>query len=260
LVIIGVHTPEFAFEKDADNVARAIQRFGVHYPVAMDDDYAIWRAFGNEYWPADYFVDALGRIRTQHFGEGDYHHAEDVIRALLAEAGYTDLPGGYVDPSASGAEAAAPADDERSPETYVGYERTQNFAGGALARNEARDYRVPPALGMNQWAFEGRWTDHAHDAELDTGPGAIAYHFEGRDLHLVMGPASDGGAPVRFRVTIDGHAPGRDHGADTDAEGYGSVTAQRLYQLVRQADGTGARQVTITFLAPGVRVYAFTFG
>jgi cytochrome c biogenesis protein CcdA/thiol-disulfide isomerase/thioredoxin len=258
LVIIGVHTPEFAFEKDAGNVAHAIKRFGIRYPVAMDNHYTIWRAFDNEYWPADYFVDALGRIRAHHFGEGDYKQAEDIIRALLAEAGYQDLPGGYVHPNASGAEAAAPT-DQRSPETYVGYARAENFAGGALMHDEAHDYHAPSALSLNDWALDGRWNVHAHDAELVSDQGSVSYRFQGRDLHLVLGPAADG-KPIHFRVTVDGHAPGADHGTDTDANGDGVVTTQRLYQLVRQAHGTGQRLFTITFSDPDVRVYSFTFG
>lgn len=258
LVIIGVHTPEFAFEKDAANVERAIHHFGIHYPVAMDDNYAVWRAFDNEYWPADYFVDAQGRIRAHAFGEGDYRHGEDVIRALLAEAGYRDLPGGYVQPDAKGAEAAAPT-DVRSPETYVGYARAERFADGALVPDAAYDYRAPSSLSMDAWALAGRWAVHAQYATLASAGGSVSYRFQGRDLHLVLGPAADG-KPVHFRVTLDGHAPGADHGADTDANGDGVITSQRLYQLVRQARGTGARVFTITFTSPGVRVYSFTFG
>jgi cytochrome c biogenesis protein CcdA/thiol-disulfide isomerase/thioredoxin len=258
LVVIGVHTPEFAFEKEPDNVAHAIKHFDIHYPVAMDNHYAIWQAFGNHYWPADYFVDAGGRIRDHHFGEGGYARAEDVIRELLAEAGHANLPGGYVQPNAGGAEAAAPA-DARSPETYVGYARARNFAGGSLVRDRAHVYHAPKSLSLDHWALDGRWNVHAHYATLLRKPGRITYRFRGRDLHLVLGPGDDGEA-VHFRVTIDGHAPGADHGDDIDASGQGTVTSQRLYQLVRQAHGSGERVVTITFFDPGVRVYSFTFG
>jgi thiol-disulfide isomerase/thioredoxin len=258
LVIIGVHTPEFAFEKKPRNVARAIQHFGIQYPVAMDDHYAIWRAFGNHYWPADYFVDAELRIRAHHYGEGGYAEAEDTIRKLLAEAGYEHVPGGYVHPHAGGAEAAAPA-DARSPETYVGYARAQNYAGKALVRDKAHTYHAPASLSLDHWALDGRWNVHAHQATLVSGKGSVAYRFEGRDLHLVLGPAADG-KPVHFRVTVDGHAPGASHGADVDAKGNGVVTKHRLYQLVRQKHGNGERVFTITFLDSGVRVYSFTFG
>ncbi|HET9818341.1 MAG TPA: cytochrome c biogenesis protein DipZ [Rhodanobacteraceae bacterium] len=259
LVVIGVHSPEFAFEKIPANVASAVQRLGVDFPVALDSDYAIWKGFNNHYWPADYFIDAKGRIRHHYFGEGGYKEGEDVIRELLAAAGQKNLPGGYVDPNAQGAEAASSGDDARSPETYVGYARADDFAGDRLAEDGTRNYHAPATLAVNQWALNGRWTVHAHDATLDQANGSISFRFQGRDLHLVLGPASNG-KPVRFRVTLDGRAPGADHGMDIDAAGNGTVTAQRLYQLVRQAHGTGARVFKITFLDPGVHAYAFTFG
>ncbi len=259
LVVVGVHAPEFAFEKDPANVRQAVRSLGVDYPVALDNGYAIWRGFHNQYWPAHYFIDARGRIRAHHFGEGEYARSEDTIRQLLTEAGYTDLPGGYVKPGATGAEAAGSGAMDRSPETYVGYARAANFAGGPVAHDDAWDYKIPHALLPNQWALGGRWTIHEESARLDQAGGRIAYRFRGRDLHLVLGPAADG-QPVRFRVTIDGRPPGADHGMDTDAQGNGTVTGQRLYQLVRQAHGSGERLFEITFLDPGVRAYAFTFG
>jgi Cytochrome c biogenesis protein len=259
LVVIGVHSPEFAFEKDPANVAAAVKRLDVTYPVALDSDYAIWQGFHNEYWPADYFIDAHGRIRAHYFGEGGYREGEDTIRQLLTEAGYKDLPGGYVQPGAKGAQAAGSGDQQRSPETYVGYARAEHFASGQVEHDDAFDYRTPAQLATNQWALAGRWTVHAQDATLDAADGSISYHFRGRDLHLVLGPGKDG-KPVRFRIALDGQAPGTDHGMDTDAQGNGTVTAQRLYQLVRQAHGTGERTFTITFLDPGVHAYAFTFG
>jgi cytochrome c biogenesis protein CcdA/thiol-disulfide isomerase/thioredoxin len=259
LVVIGVHAPEFAFEKDPANVAKAIKDFGITYPVAMDNDYAIWQGFNNEYWPAHYFIDAKGQIRAHHFGEGDYAASEDTIRRLLGDAGYTNVPGGYVQPNASGAEAASSDDMARSPETYVGYARSENFAGGQVAHDESWDYQAPGALNADQWALKGRWMVGKHDATLDSANGGIVYRFRGRDLHLVLGPGKDG-KPVRFRVTLDGKAPGADHGADIDADGNGTIDGQRLYQLVRQAHGTGERVFEITFLDPDARAYAFTFG
>ncbi|QNK00513.1 cytochrome c biogenesis protein DipZ [Dyella telluris] len=259
LVVIGVHAPEFAFEKDPQNVSKAIKDLGVDYPVALDNDYAIWKGFNNEYWPAHYFIDTQGRIRHHHFGEGEYEQSEDVIRQLLTEAGQKDLPGGYVQPGAQGAEAAGSGDAMRSPETYVGYARAENFAGGKVAHDDAWTYQAPGTLMVNQWAFDGRWTVRDENAQSDAVNGRIVYRFRGRDLHLVLGPGHDG-KPVRFRVTIDGKSPGADHGMDTDADGNGTVTSQRLYQLVRQAIGTGERTFEITFLDPGVQAYAFTFG
>jgi cytochrome c biogenesis protein CcdA/thiol-disulfide isomerase/thioredoxin len=259
LVVIGVHSPEFAFEKNADNVAKAIKDLHVDYPVAMDNDYAIWKGFNNEYWPAHYFIDTQGQIRGHHFGEGDYRESEDMIRELLSEAGQKNLPGGYVSDDHRGVEAAASNDPTRSPETYVGYARAQNFAGDPVTHDDARDYRAPHAVAPDQWSLDGRWNVHAENAQLEKAGGRIVYRFRGRDLHLVLGPASDG-KPVRYRVTIDGKAPGGDHGMDTDAEGNGTVTGQRLYQLVRQANGTGERLFEIEFLDPGVQAYAFTFG
>ena len=259
LVVIGVHAPEFAFEKNPANVAKAVKDLGVDYPVALDNDYAIWKGFDNQYWPAHYFIDAQGRIRHHHFGEGEYRQSEDVIRQLLADAGQKNLPGGYVRDDHRGVEAAASNDPTRSPETYVGYARARNFVGGRVTRDEAHDYHAPAALATNQWSLDGRWSVHDENAQLEQAGGAIVYRFRGRDLHLVLGPAADG-KPIRYRVTIDGKPPGADHGMDTDADGNGTVTGQRLYQLVRQANGSGERLFKITFLDPGVRAYAFTFG
>ncbi|KAA0070842.1 cytochrome c biogenesis protein DipZ [Rhodanobacter sp. T12-5] len=259
LVVIGVHAPEFAFEKDPANVAKAVKDLGVDYPVALDNDYAIWRGFNNEYWPAHYFIDAQGQIRHHHFGEGEYRQSEDVIRQLLTAAGQKNLPGGYVSDAHRGVEAAASNDPTRSPETYVGYARARNFVGGRVVHDDAHDYQAPGTLAADQWSFDGRWTVHDENAQLDKAGGGIVYRFRGRDLHLVLGPASDG-KPIRFRVTLDGKSPGADHGMDTDADGNGTITGQRLYQLVRQANGSGERLFEITFLDPGVQAYAFTFG
>ncbi|WP_049623308.1 cytochrome c biogenesis protein DipZ [Frateuria defendens] len=259
LVVIGVHAPEFAFEKEPANVARAVKELGVAYPVALDNGYAIWQGFNNEYWPAHYFIDAQGRIRAHHFGEGEYEHSEDVIRELLAEAGHKDLPGGYVRPGAAGAQAAASYSRAMSPETYVGYARAEHFDGGQVAREESGSYRAPAALAADHWSLDGHWTVHEENAQLDRAGGRIVYRFRGRDLHLVLGPGADG-KPVRFRITLDGQAPGADHGMDVDADGRGTVTEQRLYQLVRQRAGTDERTFRIEFDDPGVRAYAFTFG
>ena len=259
LVVIGVHAPEFAFEKDPANVTKAVKDLGVDYPVALDNDYAIWKGFNNEYWPAHYFIDTQGQIRHHHFGEGGYRESEDVIRQLLTAAGQKNLPGGYVSDNHRGVEAAASNDPTRSPETYVGYARAQNFVGGRVAHDDTQEYHTPGTLAADQWSLDGRWNVHGENAQLDQAGGAIIYRFRGRDLHLVLGPASDG-KPIRFRVTIDGKAPGADHGMDTDADGNGSITGQRLYQLVRQANGSGERLFQITFLDPGVQAYAFTFG
>jgi cytochrome c biogenesis protein CcdA/thiol-disulfide isomerase/thioredoxin len=259
LVVIGVHAPEFAFEKDPANVARAIKELGVAYPVALDNAYAIWRGFNNQYWPAHYFIDAEGRIRHHHFGEGAYHASEAVIRQLLTAARQKNQPGGYVSGIRRGVEAAASDDPTISPETYVGYARAEHFASGRVAHDEPWAYHAPRVLGTNQWALDGRWSVHAENAQLALAGGRIAYRFRGRDLHLVLGPGS-AGQPVRFRVTLDGRPPGVDHGMDTDANGNGTITTQRLYQLVRQANGTGERLFEIEFLDPGVHAYAFTFG
>jgi len=259
LVVIGVHAPEFPFEKNIDNVKNAVARLKIDYPVAIDNDYAIWRAFNNEYWPADYLVDAEGRIRHHYFGEGDYAESEKVIQQLLAEAGKGNPPANVVSVSATGAEAASDEADVKSPETYIGYMRAENFAspGGAVS-DAAHDYSVAD-LKLNDWGLAGAWTVGGQYATLDKKDGAISYRFHARDLHLVLGPGADG-APVRFRITIDGAAPGESHGADVDANGEGVVTENRLYQLVRQTGPIVDRTFTIEFLDPDVQAYAFTFG
>jgi len=260
LVVIGVHTPEFAFEKDLGNVGKAVRDLGIDYPVAVDNDYAIWRAFSNRYWPAHYFVDAQGRVRYRHFGEGEYDVSENVIRQLLAEAGRRDLPGGPLRVEARGAQM--PSDFARvgSPETYLGYRRAERFASpGGLARDAARAYAPGPRLALNEWTLAGDWTVTGEYARLERAGGRIAYRFRARDVHLVLGPGPDG-RPLRFRVRVDGAPPGTDHGSDIDADGLGTVDGQRLYQLVRQADPMRERTFEIEFLEPGAQAYAFTFG
>ncbi|HHT8835319.1 cytochrome c biogenesis protein DipZ [Burkholderia cenocepacia] len=263
LVVIGVHAPEFAFERDIGNVKKAVHDLGIDYPVAIDNGYAIWRAFNNEYWPAHYFIDAQGRIRHHHFGEGEYAQSERAIQSLLAEAGHPDalnVPLGLAGAPAKGALAAADSADVRSPETYVGYARAESFASpGGVVRDAAHRYDAPGSPDLNGWGLAGTWNVGAERASLAAPDGRIVYRFHARDLHLVLGPGANG-RPVRFRVTLDGAAPGAAHGADVDAQGYGTVTGQRLYQLVRQPGAIADRTFAIEFLDPGVDAYAFTFG
>jgi cytochrome c biogenesis protein CcdA/thiol-disulfide isomerase/thioredoxin len=259
LVVIGVHTPEFAFEKNLNNVRAAVSELKIGYPVAIDNDYAIWRAFYNQYWPAHYFIDTQGRIRHHHFGEGDYDESERVIQQLLAEAGGTGVSTDLVAVSASGAEAASDMGNVRSPETYVGYDRAENFVSPGGMVQDARHVYATAAPRLNEWALSGDWTIGKEDAVLNEKGGSIVYRFHARDLHLVLGPAPDS-RPVRFRVTIDGAPPGNSHGTDIDADGHGTVSGQRLYQLVRQGGAITDRTFKIEFLDPGVHAYAFTFG
>jgi cytochrome c biogenesis protein CcdA/thiol-disulfide isomerase/thioredoxin len=259
LVVIGVHTPEFAFEKDLDNVKRAVKELRVTYPVALDNDYKIWKAFSNSYWPADYLVDGGGKIRYHHFGEGKYDESEQEIQELLKERNGQAPANALVTVAATGTEAA-PDSDVESPETYIGYERADSFLSpGGLRQNVPNSYSVPKHLELNQWGLTGSWTDRAQVAALDSAPGGIVYRFHARDVHLVLGPAADG-KPVRFRVRIDGHAPGENHGVDTDAQGVGKVTEHRLYQLVRQKSPVEDRTFEIEFLDAGAQAFAFTFG
>ncbi len=260
LVVIGVHAPEFAFERDVANVRRAVAGLRIDYPVAIDDDYAIWRAFDNQYWPAHYLIDARGRIRETHFGEGAYAETERSIQSLLVEAGAHDVPTGLVADTGHGVEAAADIADVRTPETYIGYARAANFASpGGLVANAAHLYEAPSRDQLNRWALVGDWTVGDQSATLDRPDGTISYRYHARDLHLVLGPSA-GGQPIRFQVLIDGKPPGDDHGADVDADGNGIVREQRLYQLVRQSGGVADRDFSIRFTDPGVQAFAFTFG
>lgn len=261
LVVIGVHAPEFAFERDVGNVRKAIKDLGITYPVAVDNDYAIWRAFGNQYWPAHYFIDAKGQIRHHHFGEGEYAQSEQVIQQLLEEAGRKDVANTVVSAEdAKGVQQAADMGQVASPETYLGYERAQNFASPeGQAADKPRSYTAPSQPALNQWGLAGNWLSQPDQVTLNQGTGRIVYRFHARDLHLVLGPGKDG-KPVRFRVTIDGAAPGASHGTDVAADGSGTITGQRLYQLVRQSGSIADRTFSIEFLDPGVQAYAFTFG
>jgi len=260
LVVIGVHTPEFSFEGEPANVDEAVRLYRVSYPVAIDSNFVIWRAFGNAYWPADYVADGRGRIRYHHYGEGDYVRSERVIQQLLRENGATDLPTTLVDPNAPGVQAPADVADDRSDETYAGYARATGFSSPeGTARDVPRIYTLPAALTLNHWGLRGEWEVGAESAVLRSAPGAIAFRFHSRDLHVVLAPAKDG-TPIRFRVTLDGEPPAGDHGADAAPDGFGTVQAPRLYQLIRQRTPIQDRTCTIDFLDPGVRVVVFTFG
>jgi thiol-disulfide isomerase/thioredoxin len=260
LVVIGVHTPEFEFEKDLGNVRRALQDMGIGYPIALDNGYAIWRAFDNAYWPALYFIDAQGRIRHHQFGEGDYDRSERVIQRLLADAGAADVGRALVAVDAQGVEAPADWKDLKSPENYLGYARTANFASpGGPAAGVPRVYTVPSRLRLNEWALSGNWTTGKQALVLNQVNGRIVTRFHARDLHIVMG-APPGEAGVPFRVRIDGRPPEGGHGLDVDSHGNGTVTIPRLYQLVRQSSPIADRQFEIEFTASGVEAYAFTFG
>jgi thiol-disulfide isomerase/thioredoxin len=260
LVVIGVHTPEFGFEHNIENVRRAVMDMSVGYPVAIDNDYAIWSAFGNHYWPALYFADAQGNIRHHYFGEGEYQQSEMVIHQLLAEAGSTGVSRELVSVDARGIEAAADWGNLRSPENYVGYERTENFAspGGAVP-GVSHAYALPARLGLNQWALSGDWTMEGQATTLNAADGRIASRFHARDLHLVMGPATPA-TSRQFQVLIDGKPPSDAHGTDIDDQGNGTVSDQRLYQLIRQPGLITDHTFEITFPEPGVQAYAFTFG
>jgi thiol-disulfide isomerase/thioredoxin len=260
LVLIGVHTPEFPPERDFDNVRRAVQEMQIDYPVATDNNYSVWRAFDNHYWPALYFADARGRLRHHYFGEGGYGQSEMVIQQLLAEAGSDGAGQDLVSVDARGVEAPADWDDLRSPENYTGYERTENFASpGGTVPGEAHIYAVPAELRLNQWGLSGDWTMEEQASTLNKAGGQIACRFRARDLNLVMGR---GGSPAAapFRVLLDGQPPGTAHGIDVDGEGNGTVTEPRLYQLIRQPGPVTDRTFEITFPGPGAQAFSFTFG
>ena len=260
LVVIEVHTPEFRFEKDVENVRRAVKDMKIEFPIAIDNDHAIWRAFENQYWPALYVIDAQGRIRYHQFGEGEYERSERIIQQLLSEAGFSGIGDRLAAVDARGVEAEADWADLKSPENYLGHERTENFVspGGAVL-DKSRVYAAPARVKLNDWTLSGDWTVKKDAVVLNKANGRIAYRFHARDLHLVMGPAVRG-ASVRFRVLIDGQPPGAAHGTDVDDQGNGTVAEQRLYQVIRQPNPIVDRQFEIEFLDPGVEAFAFTFG
>jgi thiol-disulfide isomerase/thioredoxin len=260
LVVVGVHSPEFEFEKSIDNIRRAALAAGIGYPIAVDSDHSIWRAFRNAYWPALYFIDAQGRIRHRQFGEGGYERAERVLQELLIQAGATGLTPDLVQVEATGPEVAADFGSLRSPETYLGFARSENFLAGEdapLGRRSSHSF--PTRIGLNEWALDGAWKVEREVAILAKPHGRIAYVFHARDLHLVMGPSA-GRAAVRFRVTVDGKVPGPMHGVDTDEHGHGTASELRLYQLIRERSRVGTHRFEIEFLDAGVEVYSFTFG
>ena len=259
--MIGVHAPEFAFEKDPNNVMAAVRNLGITYPVALDNNHAIWRAFANQYWPAHYFIDGEGRIRYHHFGEGGYTESEKVIQRLLAESGKAVGDMSIVKVAAGGVGAAAGSKGAlRSPETYVGYKRAANFVSpGGPRHNVPHDYAIPALANLNDWALGGNWTVGSESATSNASGGRIAFKFRARDLHLVLGPSTNG-HEIRFRIKIDGRQPANDRGLDVSADGTGLVTGQRLYQLVRMAGPVGVHTFEMEFIDPGAQAFAFTFG
>ena len=260
LVVVGVHTPEFPFERDVDNVRQAVQDMAIRYPVAIDSEYAIWQAFANRFWPAIYIADAEGRIRHHQFGEGGFAECEMVIQRVLGESGRDKVPHQLVSVTPDGFEAQADWASLKSPETYLGYEQARGFASaGDAALDQTHTYVPPDRLNLNHWALAGDWTIERRASVLDRAGGRILFRFHSRDVHLVMGPRPRE-TSVPFRVLIDGEPPGDAHGLDTDEQGRGTVTQQRLYQLLRQPGTISDRTFEITFLAPGVETYVFTFG
>ena len=260
LVVIGVHSPEFPFEHDLEKIRAALEAMGIAFPIAVDNEFAVWRAFDNAYWPALYFVDARGRIRHHHFGEEDYARSEEVIQQLLTEAGSDGVDGDPVPVEPDGVYLAANWATLRSPETYVGYARTTGFASpGGIAPDRRRVYAEPAQLALNQWGLSGDWTVGDQTATLNEPGGRIVDRFHGRDLNLVLGSRTDG-APVRFRVLVDGMPPTDAHGLDVDERGDGAVSEERLSQLIRNDGPVTDRTFEITFLDAGAQAYVFTFG
>lgn len=259
LVVIGVHSPEFAFERDISNVTKEAKKLGVTYPIAIDNNFSIWQAFNNQYWPAHYFIDANGHIRYMHFGEGNYAESERVIQELLRQAGAKNVNDGLASVAGKGVEQAASGMNDISPETYLGYQRAENFASGSVSQDQPADYHDPMALPLNAWGLEGRWNIGGEHITLVGEKGRIVYQFRARDLHLVLGPG-DNGQPVGFKVLLDGKPPQRLHGSDVAPDGSGTISDQRLYQLIRQTDGSGEHTFSIEFDKPGATAFAFTFG
>jgi thiol-disulfide isomerase/thioredoxin len=259
LVIVGAHTPEFSIERDPENVRLEAKRLGVDFPIALDNHYGIWNAFSNQYWPALYVFDVQGRLRHQHFGEGGYEQSERIIWQLIEESG-VKVDRQLAKPNFRAIEEPADELSLRSPETYVGIDRTEHFVSpGGARRDLPHNYRYPERFGFNAWALSGEWTVGAEIAASNTAGGRVAYRFQARDVNLVMAPPWRS-VPVKFRVLLDGKPPGVAHGSDVDSQGVGTLTEPRLYQLIRQRGSIGARQFEIEFLDPGARVFSFTFG
>jgi hypothetical protein len=257
--VIGAHTPEFGFEGESANVENAVRELKIGFPVAIDSNHAIWEAFHNQYWPANFVIDGEGRIRYHQFGEGEYGESEHEIQTLLQENGATGLDASIARISADGIEAA-PSGDVQSPETYAGYAQAERFASRErLDRDSRRTYNLPATLFLNQWGFAGSWSDGPEIASLQAAPGRIVFRFHARDLHMVLGPAK-GGKPIRFLVKLDGAAPGADCGVDTAPDGSGEIREPRLYQLIRQKGRIQDRTFEIEFLDSGVEAFSFTFG
>jgi thiol-disulfide isomerase/thioredoxin len=260
LVVIGVHSPEFGFEKDPANVKKAVSDLGIAFPVPVDSDRSIWSAFRNDYWPANYFVDRSGRIRHHYLGEGEYEKSERFIQELLRENGAAGPGGGAVRATAAGVEAP-PSNDVQSPETYAGYKLGERFVSRErVAYDSPRTYSLPSTPSLNRWGMVGSWKVGAERSALQAAPGKIVFRFHARDLHMVLGPAKEGASPVRFKVSLNGAAPGDDHGVDSSPDGSGQVREPRLYQLIRQKGRVHDRTFEIEFLDPGVEVFSFTFG
>jgi thiol-disulfide isomerase/thioredoxin len=260
LVVVGVHSPEFAFEKSSSNIQRALQDLKITYPIAVDSDFSIWRAFKNHYWPALYFVDSQGRIRHHQFGEGGYAESEQVIQQLLAEAGRPVASTTLIAPQGEGTQAAPGAERAASDETYLGANHTSDFVSASgVSIDGSQGFEPAKSLRLNQWTLSGDWAVLGDRVSLRRGAGSIVYRFKARDLHLVLGPATDG-KPVEFRILIDGEPPLEDHGFDVDAHGNGTIDTHRLYQLVRQAGGSRERTFEIEFKNPGADAFVFTFG
>ncbi|HEY1374613.1 MAG TPA: redoxin domain-containing protein [Candidatus Binatia bacterium] len=259
LIVIGAHTPEFGFEKERANVENAVRELKITFSVPIDSEHRIWNAFNNEAWPADYFIDAKGRTRYRHYGEGEYDKSERVIQELLRENGAKGVDTGKIRVVADGAEAP-PSDDIRSPETYVGYARTEKFASlGGMTRDSAKSYSLPARPSLNQWGLGGSWKVGAENAVLEQASGKIVFRFHSRDLHMVLAPPKNGN-PVRFRVMLDGTAPGEDRGVDVNADGGGELRQPRMYQLIRQKGPVRDRLFEIEFLDRGAQAFSFTFG
>jgi len=259
LVVIGVHAPEFGFERERANVENAVRELSVAYPVAIDSNHRIWDAFNNEYWPADYFIDGKGQIRYHHFGEGDYAESEHVIQKLLQANGATGLDESAVRISTGGVEAP-PSGDVLSPETYVGYRQAQRFASPErVAQDSRKTYSLPTTPSLNEWGLGGSWNVGAESGVLQSAPGKIVFRFHSRDLHMVLGPMKNG-KPIRFKVKLDGIPPGDNCGVDSTPDGNGEIREPRLYQLIRQKGRVEDRTFEIEFLDPGVQAFSFTFG